>query len=102
MPWHSREQLGESLIALMNLDPRACEGQNLRFVLDQTLGAVHATALRLWEGFQRDPQAQWEPEGQAALGRLSRFLVAAFMGSSGLRFAGVSLGSINRARGQAF
>lgn len=25
--WNSREQLGESLIPLMNLDPRACDGQ---------------------------------------------------------------------------
>ena len=83
-PWHSRKQLGESLIPLMNLDPRACEGQNLRFVLDQALGAVHAKALRLWEEFQRDPQAQWEPEGQAAFGRLGSFVVAAFLGTAGL------------------
>lgn len=62
MPWHSREQLGEELIRLMSLDPRACEGQSLRFVMDQALAAVHATAQRLWEEFQRGPRAQWEPE----------------------------------------
>jgi 8-oxo-dGTP pyrophosphatase MutT (NUDIX family) len=96
MPWHSRAQLGESLIPLMNLDPRACEGQKLRFVLDQALGAVHAKALRLWEEFQRDPQAQWEPEGQTAFGRLSSFVVSALMGTAGLGFSGVDLRSIDR------
>ena len=95
MPWHSREQLGESLIALMNLDPRACEGQNLRFVLAQALGAVHAKALRLWEEFQRDPQAQWEPEGQAVFGRLNSFVVSALMGTAGLGYSGVDLRSID-------
>jgi hypothetical protein len=35
-------------------DPHACERQSLRFVIDQTNGAVHATALRLWEEFQQD------------------------------------------------
>lgn len=98
MPWHSREQLGESLISLMNLDPRACDGQSLRFLIDQTLGAVHAAALRLWERFQRDPQALWEPEGQASFGRLSSFVVAAFTGTAGLGFAGVSLQSIKEAK----
>ncbi len=98
MPWHSREQLGEALIPLMNLDPRACEGQSLRFVIEQALAAVYATALRLWEEFQGDPQAQWEPEGQAAFGRLSNFVVAAFMGTASLGFAGVSLQSFKQAR----
>jgi 8-oxo-dGTP pyrophosphatase MutT (NUDIX family) len=95
MPWHSREQLGEELIRLMSLDPRACEGQNLRFVINQALAAVHATAQRLWEEFQRDPQAQWEPEGQAAFSRLGGFVVAVFMGTAELGFTGLTLRTLS-------
>jgi hypothetical protein len=56
---------------------------------------MHAKALRLWEEFQRNPQAQWEPEGQAAFGRLSSFVVAAFMGTAGLGFEGMTMRAIH-------
>jgi hypothetical protein len=64
-------------------------------VINQALAAVHATAQRLWEEFQRDPQAQWEPEGQAAFSRLGGFVVAVFMGTAELGFTGLTLRTLS-------
>lgn len=91
MPWHSREQLGQALVALMDLDPHACAGQSLAFVVGQAIGAVHGAARRLWTRLGEDPHAAWEREGQATFGRLIGFVVAAFLGTSPVTFAGRTL-----------
>ena len=100
LPWLCREQPGESLIPLMNRDPRACVGKKLRFVIDETLAAAYPTALRLWKRFQRSPQAQQAPEAQAAFGRLSSFVVAGFVGTAVLGFAGVALRAMDPGSGR--
>lgn len=100
MPWLCREQPGESLIPLMNRDPHACVGKNLRFVIDETLAAVYPTALRLWKRFQRSPQAQQAPEAQAAFGSLSSLMVAGFAGTALLGFAEVTLRAMDPGSGR--
>lgn len=100
MPWICREQPGESLITLMNLDPRACDAHSLRNVIDETLAAVHPTALRLWKRFLRGPQAQQAPEAQAAFGSLSSLMVAGFVGAAVLGFAAVTLRAMDPGSGR--
>ena len=97
IPWHSREQLGEALIRLMSLDGRACEGSDLAFVIGQAMAAVQVAATSLWTSLHRQAQTPWEPDGANAFGRLTGFVVSAFLGTAsvvhpGLRvedFAGI-------------
>lgn len=91
MPWHSREQLGESLVALMNLDADYCAGESLAFVVSEALAAVHIAARKLWKEFQADDDAPWDPDGQRAFRALGDFVVAALLGTAGVQFRGKTL-----------
>lgn len=80
MPWHCREQLGAVLIKRMNLDAAYCDGEDLRFVVGESLAAISVAVRRLNEGFQADPVAQW-PEALPQLQALAQFVVAVFLGT---------------------
>lgn len=83
MPWHSREQLGTVLVKRMNLDAGYCEGEDLNFVLSESMAAVWIAARRLNEGFQADPAARW-PEALPQFGALAQFVVSVLLGTMGL------------------
>ena len=91
MPWHCREQLGESLIGLMNLDKSYCEGESLELVVTESLAAVSLAMRELWTAFNADPNARWDPDGLAQFEELAGFIVAAFLGTTDLAHSGKTL-----------
>lgn len=80
-PWHNREQLGTELVRRMNLDAGYCEGEDLNFVLSESMAAVWNAARRLNEGFQKDPAAQW-PEALPQFAALAEFVVSVLLGTA--------------------
>lgn len=91
MPWHSREQLGESLVALMNLDAAYCVGERLDFVVSEACAAVMNQARKIWEDFQAEPQAPWDSDGARAFQALGDFVVSALLGTATVQYPGCSL-----------
>jgi hypothetical protein len=91
MPCHSREQLGESLVRLMKLDADYCAGESLAFVVGEALAAVDIAARKLWQDFQADDDAPWDPDGEQAFRALGDFVVAALLGTAGVQFQGETL-----------
>jgi hypothetical protein len=96
MTWHSREQLGEELVQLMGLNPVSCSGGGLALVIQQALGAIHSATSRLWASLHQVPPTLWEPDGSEAFGRLTGFVVASFLGTASLGYAGKTLGDFVR------
>ncbi|MGA1286046.1 MAG: NUDIX domain-containing protein [Rubrivivax sp.] len=91
MPWHSRDQLGQSLVGLMNLDVEYCADEGLAFVVSESLAAVWNAARDLWQDFQADPDAAWDPDGAKAFQTLGNFVVAALLGTATVTHPGRTL-----------
>ena len=98
MPWHSRDQLGASLVALMDLDETACARNDLRSIVDGALVAVREAIESLWRDAAGDGELP-DDAGAKALGRLAGFVTAAFLGTASLLFRGLTLRSFGRPSG---
>lgn len=91
MPWHSREQLGESLIGLMNLDEAYCKDERLELVVTESLAAVSMAIHRLATPSDANAQGRWNPGCLAQVNELTSFVVAAFLGTADLTHPGKTL-----------
>ncbi|MFO1399287.1 MAG: NUDIX domain-containing protein [Burkholderiales bacterium] len=91
MPWHSREQLGESLIALMNLDKGYCADEDLALVVSESTAAVSNAMRELLKRCNDDTQAHPKSDVLPRLQAMADFVVAAFLGTAALLYPGKTL-----------
>lgn len=91
MTWHSREQLGASLIVLMGFRADDYNGKDLALIVADSLGAVYTAAKRMAHEIEAERQAEWNAHGLQQFNELASFVITAFLGTTSLAYPGKTL-----------
>jgi len=90
MPWHSLEQLGQSLIAHFNLNAEYCADESYYFVVSEAIAAVSMAIHTLLKGYLEDGAASW-PDAIRQLHQLQEFVESVLLGTTSLTHPGKTL-----------
>lgn len=80
--WHSVEQLGQTLIPLLDLDADYCAGEDLHFLMSEGLASITIQIRNLLREVQSDPCSSWEQDALPKLQELHRFATAVLLGTA--------------------
>lgn len=92
--WHIREAMGEHLIRAFELNREYAKGESLAFVVDESLAAVALAFSLLAKRLRERLELGQEIQPQSDVDELTKFSVAAFLGTSDVLYPGQVIGDI--------
>lgn len=93
--WHTEAALGQNLITAFNLDPDYCAGEDLTFLVSETLAAlsmaVDAAIKAIGEAVAESENPEDHEQAEEALQALFNFVVWSFLGTQMVMAPGTTL-----------
>lgn len=89
--WHNAECLGSAVVVHFNMDSEYFAGESLIGILSEGFAAVSLQIGEILDGFQKDPTAQWDPDGVLQIKKVHQFVTTVLMGTNDVYYPGKKL-----------